>query len=230
MQEAQAFNTFNLSEVKLQSKTSLQFSTTRRCLKLYSPMPTTLKLSWSQWTFVGWGGTVTNEQSSMGPRMESCGTPEAYKAVLWVFALMQCWPSVSWGHVDFHWLTENTKTAVTFFRWEKVLCHGETSNEYKQIIQQYEQNITILMFISAQKKVTGIRNCLLMLNLAKKKAFYVCLGTENREAESLAPSLSTWLCYLEEQHSWCKHKATHRQKARLEESQLHTTVTARIER
>lgn len=64
----------------------------------------------------------------------------------------------------------------------------------------------------------------------EKKALGICSGAGNREAESLAPSLSPWLRYLEEQHSWCKHKATHRQKAWLAQTQLHTTVTARIER
>lgn len=38
------------------------------------------------------------------------------------------------------------------------------------------------------------------------------------------------LGYLEEGDSWCKQKVKHRQKVRLAQTQLHTTVTARIKR
>ena len=48
----------------------------------------------------------------------------------------------------------------------------------------------------------------------KTQWMFVPSRAGNSEAESLTPSLSTWLqvSYLEEQHSWCKHRATHRRK------------------
>lgn len=54
----------------------------------------------------------------------------------------------------------------------------------------------------------------MLMGEEKTQWMFAPSGAGNRKAESLTPSLSTWLqvSYLEEQHSWCKHKATHRRK------------------
>lgn len=104
---------------------------------------------------------------------------------------LKCWPSVS--QADFHWLTENTKASVEkmyfvtlwgkrseiWFTYTFFTLYAETSNKYlrKDLSKVWAKAFNYdHSCISAQKKVTAIHHCLLMLKDEKKCARYMLGG------------------------------------------------------